>query len=121
MARRGARRFNGVQARLAQDESRFNADIFLSQRSKREFPNQAGFSSSNIRYTVRGYKFYNQRDKILQQVVEEFEMPVEFGKIPWGNHILIFSRSKSVKEAFLLIGVSMGVEGTAKQHRFGNR
>ncbi len=30
-------------------------------------------------------------------------MPVEFGKIPWGQHIDIFTKSKSVEEALFYI------------------
>ena len=48
-------------------------------------------------------EFYNQDDTIRQQTVDEFEMPTDFGLIPWGHHIEIFTRSKSVNEALFYI------------------
>lgn len=55
----------------------------LSLDLKTEFPNNSGFSSTNIKYAKRWYEFYNQDDKIRQQLVDEFEMPTEFGLVPW--------------------------------------
>lgn len=83
----------------------------LSLDLKTEFPNQTGFSSANIRYTKRWFEFYNQRDIILhqpgeefrQQAVDELEMPVEFGQVPWKHHVYIFTHSKSVAEALFYI------------------
>lgn len=57
----------------------------LSLDLKAEFPNQTGFSTTNIKYAKRWYEFYNQvginrqqlvddfKDTNLQQVVEEFK------------------------------------------------
>lgn len=99
----------------------------LSLDLKAEFPNQTGFSSANIRYTKRWYEFYNQDNTILQRVVEDFSdtnrqravdefnnsnlnqigedlgMPTDFGKVPWGHHIDIFTQSKSIPEALFYI------------------
>lgn len=75
----------------------------LSLDLKTEFPGQTGFSVTNIKYAKRWYIFYNQTNIIRQQVVDEFEMPVEFGMIPWGQHIHIFTHSKSVAEALFYI------------------
>ena len=88
-----------------QSQSKWGTAFFdsLSLDLKAEFPNKTGFSSANIRYIVRWYKFYNQGDKILQRPVEDFEMPADFGLIPWGQHIDIFTKSKSVAEALFYI------------------
>lgn len=87
----------------------------LSLDLRAEFPNQAGFSSANIRYTKRWYEFYNQDNTNLQQLAEDFEatncqqtaddleMPIEFGKIPWFHHVAIFTKSKSIAEALFYI------------------
>lgn len=75
----------------------------LSLDLKTAFPNQSGFSVTNIKYAKRWYEFYNQSDIIRQQVVDEFHMPYDFGMIPWGHHIEIFTRSKSVEEAIFYI------------------
>lgn len=75
----------------------------LSLDLKTAFPGQPGFSVTNIKYAKRWYEFYNQDDTIRQQLVDEFEMPLDFGMIPWGHHIEIFTRSKSVSEALFYI------------------
>lgn len=75
----------------------------LSLDLKAAFPGQSGFSVTNIKYAKRWYEFYNQDDVIRQQVVDKFEMPRDFGIIPWGHHIEIFTRSKSVSEALFYI------------------
>lgn len=72
----------------------------LSLDLKTAFPGQTGFSVTNIKYAKRWYDFYNQDDVIRQRVVDELDMPADFGMVPWGHHIDIFTRSKSVDEAF---------------------
>ena len=83
----------------------------LSLDLKAEFPNQTGFSATSIKTAVRWYRFYNKTDTIIQQpaeenrqqVVADLEMPVEFGQVPWGHHIQIFTHSKSIPEALFYI------------------
>ncbi len=75
----------------------------LSLDLKSSFPGQTGFSVTNIKYAKRWYEFYNQSDIIRQRVVDEFDMPADFGMIPWGHHIDIFTRSKSIEEALFYI------------------
>lgn len=88
----------------------------LSLDLKAEFPEQTGFSSTNIKYTKRWYEFYNQGDKNrhqlgddfkrqnLQQATEDFRqqlvddsgMPVDFGQVPWKHHVYIFTHGRVV-------------------------
>lgn len=75
----------------------------LSLDLKTTFPNQSGFSVTNIKYAKRWYEFYNEEDTIRQRVVDECEMPADFGMVPWGHHIYIFTHSKSVSEALFYI------------------
>lgn len=75
----------------------------LSLDLKTAFPGQTGFSVTNIKYAKRWYEFYNQSDTIRQRVVDEFDMPADFDMVPWGHHIDIFTRSKSVEEALFYI------------------
>lgn len=75
----------------------------LSLDLKTAFPGQSGFSVTNIKYAKRWYEFYNQDNIIRQRVVDEFEMPENFGMIPWGHHIDIFTRSKSINEALFYL------------------
>jgi len=75
----------------------------LSLDLKTAFPGQTGFSVTNIKYAKRWYEFYNQQNVIRQRLVDEFEMPTDFCMVPWGHHIDIFTRSKSVEEALFYI------------------
>lgn len=86
-------------------EAKWGSAFFecLSLDLKAEFPGQTGFSSTNIKYAKRWYEFYIQDDIIRQQVVDEFQMPVDFGLVPWGHHIEIFTHSKTVEEALFYI------------------
>ena len=104
---------------------------------KREFPNEDGFSTSNLWYMKKWYLFYsNDADtEKLQRLVGELQVsinqeriklqrpvgemvkqpvseilnttstnfPLPFALVPWGQHIEIVSRSKSVEEAVFYI------------------
>ena len=97
---------------------------------QREFPNAEGFSTTNLWYMKQWYLFYNQEDIKLQRSVGEIsdeklyqagkeimhqagaeklqqavgEFPSLFGLIPWGHHIAIISKCKSIEEALFYIG-----------------
>lgn len=101
---------------------------------QREFPNADGFSTRNIWYMKQWYLFYYQEDTKLQRPVAELEdeklyqigkeilippvreiedekmhllgaeFPAIFAQIPWGQHIEIISRCKSMEEALFYIG-----------------
>lgn len=87
----------------------------LSLDLKAEFPNQTGFSTTNIKYTKRWYEFYNQNNTNFQRFVENFsnlnrhqagddlEMPLEFGRVPWKHHVYIFTHCKSIPESLFYI------------------
>jgi predicted nuclease of restriction endonuclease-like (RecB) superfamily len=65
----------------------------LSKDLKKEFPNQKGFSRSNLFYMRKFYDFYSKPEieiKKIQQLV---------GQIPWGQNVVIISKSKSIEEA----------------------
>lgn len=81
----------------------------LSLDLRAEFPNQTGFSHTNLKYIKRWYSFYSQEDIIGQQVVDQFGFPSVFGQIPWGHHIHIFTHCGSAREA--LFYINRTVEG----------
>lgn len=79
---------------------------------KIEFPDMSGLSISNLKYAKRFYTFY--QPLIGQQAVDQFNqqpaglivqqavaqlIPQLVTQIPWGHNILIFSKSKDLKEA----------------------
>ena len=95
---------------------------------RQAFPNEKGFSYTNVKYMKRWYLFYYERvikgqqvaglledekghqvgDQILttgkgQQPVDLLEMPQGFGSIPWGHHIHIFCNCESLDEALFYI------------------
>lgn len=99
----------------------------LSLDLKKMFPNEKGFSYTNIRYMRQWYAFYYQqltnRQQVIgdlgelnwqqpiakieevnrQQVIGEINFPDIFALVPWGHHIQIMSKSKSVDEALFYI------------------
>lgn len=75
----------------------------LSLDLKTAFPGQSGFSVTNIKYAKRWYEFYNQDNIIRHQVGDEFEMPSDFGYVPWKHHVYIFTNSHSVAEALFYV------------------
>ncbi|MDR2824506.1 MAG: PDDEXK nuclease domain-containing protein [Prevotellaceae bacterium] len=104
----------------------------LSKDLHNEFPHMKGFSIANLRFTKRFYLFYNQSDTILHQVGAKLEKPIQHQlgselqstdnqsdtirqqvvselenhpifQIPWGHHIQIFTKCKSIKEALFYV------------------
>lgn len=75
----------------------------LSLDLKAEFPDQSGFSVTNLKYAKRWYSFYCQIHTNRQQAVDDLYMPDSFGHVPWGHHILIITRAQSLSEALFYI------------------
>ena len=102
---------------------------FLNQLSsdlQTEFPDVKGFSFRNIKYIKQWYLFYNQYNIIGQQLVAQLppqpaslslegvigQQPVDqlseqnteqLFKIPWGHHIAIISKCKTIPEAHFYV------------------
>ena len=72
-------------------ESKWGSGFFdqLSLDLRTAFPQETGFSVTNLKYMKRWYTFYNERvanrqrvvDEIRQQAADELEMLSEFGAI----------------------------------------
>lgn len=86
----------------------------ISLDLRNAFPEQKGFSYTNVKLMSQWYRFYNQNDTIRQQLVGELgsnrqqlggdlEMPAIFGKVPWGQHIDIIAKCKTVEEALFYV------------------
>lgn len=83
------------------------------------YPSENGFSLTNVKNMKRWYLFYYEAytksqqtvdqlegkgdEEKSQQAVDFLEMPTEFGKVPWGHHVYIISKSSSVEEALFYI------------------
>ncbi len=88
----------------------------LSLDLKAMFPDQTGFSVTNIKYMKRWYAFYNQSviirhqvgdelgTEIGHQVGDEFPMPPQFAYVPWRHHVEIITKCASVEEAIFYVG-----------------
>ena len=110
-------------------ESKWGSGVLqqLSADLQQMFPNEKGFSYTNIRYMKQWYLFYYERvtncqqlagnleksklhqvgvesePESCQQPAGELELPEYFGQIPWFHHITIISKSKSLDEAMFYI------------------
>ena len=110
-------------------ESKWGSDFYnqLSIDLKQTFPQQKGFSVTNLKYIKRWYLFYYEQiiirqqvidelevtnrqqavgemeDQIRQQAADELEMPAKFAFVPWGHHIELISKCHSLQEAFFYI------------------
>ena len=96
---------------------------------RQAFPNETGFSDTNVKYMKRWYSFYFERvtkgqqvaDQLAgdeksqrlvgqievaekgQQVADQLEMPEVFGKVPWFHHVQIFCHCDTLDEALFYI------------------
>lgn len=77
-----------------------------------EFPGDTGLSLSNIKAARRWYKTYYQWAVKSQQAVDFFgeqtsdgmlSMPYFFANVPWGQHIFITAKAKSLHEALFYV------------------
>ena len=110
-------------------ESRWGAGVVkqFALDMRETFPNSTGFSYSNVKYMKQWYSFYNERIRKSHQLGGQFEeyeksqrpvglleedeneksqrligfleMPEFFSHIPWGQHIDIVSRCRTLDEA----------------------
>jgi predicted nuclease of restriction endonuclease-like (RecB) superfamily len=112
-----------------QAESKWGSGVIrnLSQELRGEFSDASGFSETNLKYMKRFYLTYSrssaaqQSEKpialIGQRVVDQLSaedsladygndqdaLPAIMASVPWGQHIEIFTRSKSVEEAVFYV------------------
>ena len=86
-------------------ESKWGSDFYnqLSVDLKLTFPQQKGFSVTNLKYIKRWYIFYFEQIIIRQQAIDEIDMPTKFAFVPWGHHIELISKCQTLQEAFFYI------------------
>ncbi|HPW71031.1 MAG TPA: PDDEXK nuclease domain-containing protein [Bacteroides graminisolvens] len=87
----------------------------LSLDLKDAYPSLKGLSYTNLKYASQWYRFYSEDISIRQQLVGEIGMPEKFGFIPWGHHIQIMSKSKTVNEASFYL--NQVIEGNWSRRR----
>lgn len=93
-------------------ESKWGSGFFnqLSLDMRAMFPNEKGFSVTNLKYMKRWYSFYKE---IRPQLGDELGMPSIFGIIPWKHHVFIFTKSQSIDEALFYIN-KVATEGWSR-------
>ena len=95
----------------------------LSMDLQAAFPESKGFSTTNLWYMKQWYEFYSsesaqqklqqlvgelelsdsQTGIILQQHVGEKDFPAVLGLVPWGHHIQIIAKCKTIEEALFYV------------------
>ena len=92
----------------------------LSLDLQNEFPDAKGFSARNLWNMKKWYLFYSSSDMFsemahtiadsmdlnslkLQQPVAELEFPTIFGFVPWGHHVEIVTKCKTIEEALFYV------------------
>ena len=65
----------------------------LSKDLKSSFPNQQGFSRSNLFSMKKWFEFYSSTNIEIEKVQQLV------GQIPWGHNVLIVTKAKSIEEA----------------------
>lgn len=88
----------------------------FSKDLRQTFPEVGGFSSKNLRYCRAFFRFYCD-PAIWQQAVAKLPdspwagtdeaLAAQLGRIPWGHHILIFTKCSSVAEAGFYIAQTL--------------
>ena len=96
-------------------ESKWGSGFFnqLSLDMRAMFPDEKGFSVTNLKYIKRWYVFYYKQVINRHQAGDELEMPTIFGVIPWKHHVYIFTKSKSLEEALFYIN-KVATEGWSR-------
>lgn len=69
----------------------------LSKDLQKQFPNQQGYSRSNLFSMRKWYEFY------INSGLEETKVQQLVGQIPWGHNVLIITKSKDIDEATFYI------------------
>lgn len=83
---------------------------------RQAFPDEKGFSHTNVKYMKQWYSFYYESSikshqlggqlslkEKSHQLGGQLEMPKVFGIVPWKHHIYIVSKSNSLEEALFYI------------------
>ena len=73
----------------------------LSADLCKEFPTMKGFSYRNLKSIRQWFLFYNQEFLIRKQLVSQLEASLLSS--PWGHHIMIMQRCKSIQEALFYV------------------
>jgi predicted nuclease of restriction endonuclease-like (RecB) superfamily len=93
----------GKSISLKISESNWGTSVVeqISKDLKKEFPNQKGFSRSNLFSMKQWFEFYSASNLDIEKIQQLV------GQIPWGHNLAIITKSKSVKEAVFYCNKTM--------------
>ena len=74
----------------------------VSQDLQQAFPDIKGFSVRNLELMRKWHRYWVQADEMTKQVVSQLDQAPIF-QIPWGQNLLIVSKSSSTKEALFYV------------------
>ena len=74
----------------------------ISKDLQLEFPDMKGFSTSNLKYMKQWYLYWQDEFSKSQQLVGQLDQAPIF-QIPWGQNLLIISKSRSTGEALFYV------------------
>lgn len=70
---------------------------------RQTFPDETGFSHTNVKYMKQWYSFYYDNYTKSHQLGGQLEMPETFGIVPWKHHVYIVSKCQTLEEALFYI------------------
>ena len=70
------------------------------------------FVGADSKLNQFGSEIHEQK---LKQVVSELTFPSSFAYVPWGHHVMIIQRAKSVEEAVFYIQKEIIVSGKTRK------
>lgn len=82
-----------ISSRISQSKWGTSVVDQLSNDLKSEFPNQKGFSRSNLFSKKQWFEFYSSKDIEIEKIQQLV------GQIPWGHNLAIITKTETVEEA----------------------
>tara|TARA_R110001583_G_scaffold51483_5_gene160705 strand:- start:1101 stop:1541 length:441 start_codon:yes stop_codon:yes gene_type:complete len=80
----------------------------IAKDLKREFPDQKGFSRSNLFYMKKWFEFHSRENEDYKKV------PQLVGIFPWGHHRAIIAKTGSYEEAPFYCGKTVDMNKESK-------
>ena len=89
----------GKSISLKISESNWGTSVVeqLSKDLKNEFPNQKGFSRTNLFSMKQWFEFYSTSNNDIEKIQQLV------GQIPWGHNLAIITKSQTIEEALFYV------------------
>ena len=96
--------FLGSQIAAEQEKGHWGDGLLkqISYDLQKTFPDMKGFSHRNVKYMKQWFSFWSLGESIGQQAVAQLKIGMIF-QIPWGQNLVIISKSDSQDEALFYV------------------